>query len=168
MNQNRRKIIGLLHAAAGMLALATVCVFMLSTLYAEAFGHPALVATVKTGILWGMPLLILLMASIGGSGLALSGRSPKGHAARKVGRMKIAGPIGLLVLAPASVFLAWKANADSFDTAFYTVQVIECIAGAINITLIALNMRDGFAMTAGRRARRFVSTAPDRLPKART
>ena len=33
-----------------------------------------------------------------------------------------------------------------FDRAFAAVQAIELIAGAVNITLLSLNMRDGFAL----------------------
>jgi hypothetical protein len=33
-----------------------------------------------------------------------------------------------------------------FDTAFYAVQALELAAGAANITLLGLNMRDGLRM----------------------
>jgi hypothetical protein len=60
---------------------------------------------------------------------------------------------GLLILIPAALFLASKARHGEFDTAFYSVQAIELIAGAANIMLLALNMRDGLRMT-GRLRRR--------------
>ena len=43
--------------------------------------------------------------------------------------------------------LAGKAQAGQFDTSFYIVQVIELIAGAVNITLLGLNMRDGLRLS---------------------
>lgn len=39
--------------------------------------------------------------------------------------------------------LASWANAGRFDRAFYALQGVELVAGAINITLLVLNMRDG-------------------------
>jgi hypothetical protein len=39
------------------------------------------------------------------------------------------------------------ARAGRFDTGFYLVQALELIAGAINITLLTRNMRDGLRMT---------------------
>jgi hypothetical protein len=54
---------------------------------------------------------------------------------------------GLLVLVPAAVFLAGRASAGRFDAIFYVVQAIELIAGAANLMLIGLNMRDGSRLT---------------------
>jgi hypothetical protein len=49
--------------------------------------------------------------------------------------------------------LAPKASAGDFDAVFYAVQTRELVAGAANVALLALNMRDGFKMK-GRRRRR--------------
>ena len=54
---------------------------------------------------------------------------------------------GVVVLIPAALYLASKAQAGQFDTSFYIVQVIELIAGAVNITLLGLNMRDGLRLS---------------------
>ncbi|HXX85674.1 MAG TPA: hypothetical protein VEN29_17060, partial [Casimicrobiaceae bacterium] len=43
-------------------------------------------------------------------------------------------------------FLASKARAGEFDTAFYLVQALELAAGATNITLLSLNLRDGLKL----------------------
>ena len=60
---------------------------------------------------------------------------------------------GLVVLIPAALFLAFKARAAEFDTVFYAVQALELVAGAANITLLGLNLRDGLRMK-GRLRRR--------------
>ncbi len=60
---------------------------------------------------------------------------------------------GLLILIPSALFLAHKAAAAEFDGAFYAVQALELTAGATNITLLGLNMRDGLKMK-GRLRRR--------------
>jgi hypothetical protein len=41
------------------------------------------------------------------------------------------------------------ANAGRFDTLFYGVQGLELVAGAVNVVLLSLNMRDGLRL-AGR------------------
>jgi ferredoxin-NADP reductase len=58
---------------------------------------------------------------------------------------------GILVLIPSALFLASKARAAEFDMAFYAVQAIELVAGAANITLLGLSMRDGLRLTRWRR-----------------
>ena len=70
-------------------------------------------------------------------------------------RMPIIAANGLLVLIPAALFLSWKAATDEFDSAFYAVQALELVAGAVNFTLLALNMRDGLRMTGRLPKRRF-------------
>ena len=40
----------------------------------------------------------------------------------------------------------WWAKAAEFDTTFYAVQTLELVAGATNVVLLGLNMRDGFQM----------------------
>jgi hypothetical protein len=44
------------------------------------------------------------------------------------------------------LFLASKASAGEFDTGFYVAQALELAAGATNIALLGLNMRDGLRM----------------------
>ena len=62
-------------------------------------------------------------------------------------RMPFIAANGLLV--PCAIFLNRWAAGGAFDTTFYVVQAIELIAGAINLTLMSLNARDGLRM-AGR------------------
>ena len=64
----------------------------------------------------------------------------------KLKRMPLIAANGILVLIPSALFLASKARVGEFDTSFYAVQAIELIAGTANITLLCLNMRDGFKM----------------------
>ena len=56
---------------------------------------------------------------------------------------------GLLVLLPSAFYLNAKAQAGEFDALFYGVQALELLAGAINLTLMGLNLRDGLRL-AGR------------------
>lgn len=60
--------------------------------------------------------------------------------------MPIIAANGILILIPAALFLASKAQHAEFDGIFYTVQALELAAGATNIGLLSLNMRDGLKM----------------------
>jgi hypothetical protein len=59
---------------------------------------------------------------------------------------------GLLILVPAAIFLSVRAQAGLFDGAFYAVQAIELVAGAFNVTLIGLSIRDGLRLSRRRQA----------------
>jgi len=127
-----------LHAIAGTIALLTILTFWTSTLLSEIFGTHAQIATVKTAVLYGMLLLIPAMIAAGAS--------------RKAMRMKFIAANGALILLPSAFFLASKAQSGAFDTVFYSVQTLEVIAGAVNITLLSLNMRDGLALRRRKQA----------------
>jgi hypothetical protein len=138
------------HLIAGILAPLCVAIFFLSTVLVELFGSHAAVAQLKSLIVTpGLWILIPAIAAAGGSGMYLS-KSRKGRLVEtKKKRMPFIAANGLLVLVPCAVLLNRWATAGSFDTTFYAVQAIELISGAINLTLMGLNVRDGLRM-AGR------------------
>ncbi|WP_247710865.1 hypothetical protein [Qipengyuania aestuarii] len=143
----------LVHRIAGAIALLTIASFWLSTLISELSGSTEAVVAVKTAIPWGFLLLIPALAVVGGTGFSLTGGRAKGLAATKLKRMPVIAANGLLILVPSALFLAWKATAGEFDAAFYAVQAIELVAGAANLVLLGLNMRDGLRMTGRLRVR---------------
>ena len=142
-----------IHPVAGTLALLTIATFWLSTVLAELFASQAAVTAVKTAIPWGFLLLVPALAATGGSGFVLAKGRRGGVLGAKIKRMPLIAANGLVVLIPAALFLAFKARAAEFDTVFYAVQALELVAGAANITLRGLNLRDGLRMT-GRLRRR--------------
>lgn len=141
-----------IHAVAGTIALATISTFWLSTLISELFGSYDAVIWVKTAVLYGMAILIPAMATAGATGASLGKKSKLPQVAAKSGRMKIIAANGLLILLPSAVFLALRAQTHQFDTLFYAVQMLELVAGLTNITLLSLNMRDGFSLRKRRQA----------------
>lgn len=141
----------IIHPLAGLVAILTIATFWLSTVISELFASEAAVIAVKTAIPWGFFLLVPALAATGGSGFFLSQGQRKGLVGAKLKRMPFIGANGLLVLIPSALFLASKAKAGEFDGTFYSVQVLELIAGAINITLLGLSMRDGMALTQWKR-----------------
>ena len=54
---------------------------------------------------------------------------------------------GVLILVPCAIFLNRSAVAGTFDTTFYLVQGLEFLAGATNLGLMGLNIRDGLRMS---------------------
>jgi hypothetical protein len=136
----------IIHPIAGAIALLTIVTFWLSTALSELFGSEATVVAVKTAIPWGFLILVPAMAAAGGTGFALAGKRRAGLAGVKVRRMPFIALNGVLILIPAALFLAIKAQAGEFDPIFYMVQALELAAGATNITLLGLNMRDGLKM----------------------
>ncbi|RLQ88971.1 hypothetical protein [Notoacmeibacter ruber] len=134
----------IVHPIAGTLALLTILTFWLSTVFVELFGSTEMTVFVKEAIPWGFLVLIPALAVAGGSGRALN---TFGLAHAKVKRMRIIAPNGVLVLVPSAFFLAWKAGGGQLDAVFYAVQAIELLAGALNIALLSLNMRDGLRLT---------------------
>lgn len=138
------------HRIAGILAMLCIATFLVSTLVVELFGSHAMVAQVKSLIVTpGLWILIPAMAATGGSGMFLS-TSRKGRLVEaKKRRMAFIAANGLLVLVPCAIVLDRWAAAGAFDTSFHAVQAVELVAGAINLTLMGLNVRDGLRM-AGR------------------
>lgn len=136
----------LIHPTAGGVALVTIATFWLSTAFSEVFGSEAMVVAVKTAIPWGFLLLIPAIALAGGTGFGLAKGRRGGLVGAKIKRMPLIGANGVLILIPSALFLATKASTASFDSAFYAIQALELAAGAVNITLLGLNMRDGLKL----------------------
>lgn len=66
--------------------------------------------------------------------------------------MPFIGANGVLVLIPCAIFLDSWVSSGAFDTTFYIVQGIELVAGATNLTLMSMNIRDGLRMSGRFRA----------------
>jgi hypothetical protein len=136
----------IIHPIAGVLAILTIATFWLSTALTELFASHGTDTTVKTAIPWGFLLLVPALATAGGSGFTLAEGRRGGPIGAKVKRMPLIAANGILVLIPSALFFAFKAQAAEFDIGFYAVQVLELAAGAANIALLGLNMRDGLRM----------------------
>lgn len=136
-----------IHPVAGAIGLLTIATFWLSTVLSEAFGSLSTVAAVKTAIPWGFVILIPALATAGASGFSLAHGRARGLFGAKIKRMRFIAANGVLVLIPSALFLAAKARAGAFDSAFTVVQAVELIAGATNLALMGLNIRDGLKMS---------------------
>lgn len=143
----------LIHPIAGACAILLIATFWAATAYSELFGSPESVRLVKTAIPWGFLFLVPSLAATGGTGLKLAKGRRSGLIGTKLRRMPVIAGNGVLVLIPAALFLSHKANAGEYDAAFYSVQAIELAVGALNVTLLILNMRDGFKLSGRLRKR---------------
>ena len=137
----------IVHRVAGVFALLLIASFWLSTIASEISGRTEVIYLVKRSILMAMALLIPALMITAGSGFSLAGKRVGRLIDAKKTRMPLIALNGLLILVPSAVFLWWKAERGDFDTWFVVVQASELIAGAVNITLISLNVRDGIRLS---------------------
>lgn len=141
------------HFVAGLLATLTIATFFTSTVIVELFGSHEAVASIKALIVMpGLFILVPAIAATGGSGFYMS-KSRQGRLVEtKKKRMPFIAANGLLVLIPCAIFLDRWATTGTFDSTFYLVQGLELLAGAVNLTLMGLNIRDGLKMSGRFRA----------------
>jgi len=143
----KRSTLKIIHPFAGGIALLTILTFWITTLWSKIDGNPEFILNVKTGILYGMVILIPAMITVGASGFKMGGKSTYPLIVSKKRRMPIIGINGVFILLPCAVSLHWMASSSNFSHAYYFIQWIEIIAGALNITLLSLSMRDGLKLT---------------------
>lgn len=121
---------------------------MTGSIIAELYGDPQTIAITRHAILWGLLVLIPCLAFTGLSGYGAAGTAPRGLALTKFKRMRVIGLNGLCILVPCALFLALRASELKFGWLFYGVQLIELLAGLINLSLLGMNFRDGLRMAA--------------------
>lgn len=141
-----------MHPLSGIVALLTIASFWVSTVISELSGSEQAIIAVKQVIPWGLLLLVPALALTGASGFTLGRGDTSALIASKRRRMPIIAANGILVLVPCALTLALMTRDGELGAWFYTVQVIELVAGAVNVTLMGLNARDGMLLT-GRIAR---------------
>jgi len=140
-----------IHAAAAILTLLFLAAFWISTAVSELFLAAGAVAQVKLAIAYALLGFVPVMMLTAASGFMMGGKGKHPLLQAKRGRMPFIAANGLLVLVPAAVFLAMRAQAGRFDGVFYAVQALELAAGAANLALIGLNIRDGLRLGRLRR-----------------
>ncbi len=145
----------LIHRSAAAIATLCIATFFTSTVLVELFGSHESIALIKHLIVMpGLFILIPAIAMTGATGFALTQNSKGRLVGNKKKRMPFIGANGLLILLPAAICLDRWAAAGDFDSTFYIVQGIELCVGAINLTLMGLNIRDGRRMTGKLRVKR--------------
>ena len=136
-----------IHPYAGVVGFLTILAFWTATVAAELSGSAAAITAVKQAIPWGFFLLAPALAIAGASGFLMAGATSEPSILRKKRRMPFIAANGVLILMPAALYLSALASRGQFDGVFYGVQGVELIAGATNLSLMSLNIRDGLRLT---------------------
>jgi hypothetical protein len=140
----------------GFLAMMMIVSFFFSSIIVELVGDEQAVALVKQMIVYGLFILIPAMAITGILGRAVTGARQGRLIKTKMKRMIVVAVNGIVILIPCAIALNNLAASGQFGPTFYTIQGIELSAGAVNIILIGLNMRDGLLLTGRLRKKRRV------------
>jgi hypothetical protein len=138
-----------IHVGSSIAAMTVIAIFLLSTIGAETWATDDGLAAVKQWVARLIAVLVAAMIGAAMSGQRLAGRSRNALVRRKLKRMRAVGAIGLLVLIPCAVVLARLAADHDFSSLFVVLQSVELVAGAANLTLLTLNLRDGLALRSG-------------------
>ncbi len=136
-----------IHAIAGITAFLLILTFFTSTVAVELAGNEEAIASVKQWIVYGLFALVPAIAITGAMGAVLAKNTISNLASAKKKRMPIIAANGIAILIPAAIYLDHLATAGDFGTAFYLAQTLELLAGATNLLLMALNIRDGLRLT---------------------
>lgn len=139
--------IGIIHRFAAISALLLIMTFFTSTVIVELFASNAAILLVKTYILYGIAIMVPMMAVAGITGAKMAPKVKKGPIASKKKRMPFIALNGLVILLPSAIYLQHLASIGQFDSTFYIFQTIELLAGFCNICLMLLNVRDGRKIT---------------------
>ncbi|MEZ8824518.1 hypothetical protein AB6E04_09140 [Vibrio amylolyticus] len=141
-----RTSIKTLHKIAAIIAFLMILSFFTSTVLVELLGSQQNIIEVKRVISYAVLFLIPTMAVVGITGSKMAGNSQNARIFAKKKRTPIIALNGLLILTPCAFYLLYLAERLQFDRVFYLVQGIELVAGLVNLSLMALNIRDGIAM----------------------
>ncbi|WP_226553267.1 hypothetical protein [Celeribacter naphthalenivorans] len=139
-----------LHAAFGAAALLIIATFWTATVTTIVIGDKYLIVMAKTGIAWGLLALIPMLILTGVSGSQLGQNMRGALIGAKQKRMKLIAFNGIVFLVPAALILLPLAMQGQGGPLYWAVQTLELLAGAANITLLGLNMRDGLRLTRRR------------------
>ena len=131
-----------LHKIAGTLALLVILTFFSFSLYAELARDLQLIRMVKTGILYGILLLFVIMPAVVVSGKKSAGTTTSPIVGRKLKRMKLIAADALILIVLAMV-LYHRAVNNMIDQTFVAIQLIEFVFGLLNAVFLILMIRDG-------------------------
>jgi hypothetical protein len=136
-----------IHPIAGIIGFLTILTFWIATVVSELSGSADAISAVKQAIPWGLLILAPALIVTGASGFRMASASSNSRILSKKRRMPFIAANGLLILIPCALYLAALASRGDFGNRFYSAQALELVAGAINLALMSLNIRDGLRLT---------------------
>lgn len=152
MNAEARVRVARIHAAASFLAILLLVSFWTGTVVSELFFDWLAVGRVKTAIVGAIPVLIVALATAGATGRRLVPVPRRGLPKQKLQRLRVIAANGMVCLVPCALVLWRLSGREGPSSWFYGIQALELTAGAVNLTLIGLNVRDGRRLKRPRRA----------------
>ena len=136
------------HVIAAVVALLSVATLLGLAVFSEL--SPDRLATVRKWIAYGLLVLVPALVATGITGAQLA-RNHRGRLVEdKLRRMRVVAANGVLVLLPAALWLASRAQAGDTEGLFRVVQLVELAFGAANLRLLLLNLRDGMRLCGHR------------------
>ncbi len=142
----KRKNLVSIHVVATAFAILVISTFFISSLIAELDGAIDVIRTVKQGIFYALPILILTMPTLAITGNKLAGNSKNPKVTEKKRRMKFVLFNGMILISLA-VFLYYQSHFKMINNVFLIAQIMEFIFGLGNLTLIGLNVRAGLMLS---------------------
>lgn len=142
----KRKTLVNIHIIASACAMLTIGTFFILSFKAELAGDWNDIKSVKQGILFALPILIIAMPAIAISGNMLAGDSGNPNVMEKKRRMKIITMNGIILICLA-IFLYYQSHFRSFNNTFLFAQIAELVFGLGNLILIGLNARTGLKLS---------------------
>ena len=139
-----------IHLSAAVGALALITTFLVSSAVTELAGNAADVHSLRQWIVSGLPLLIGCLAAAALTGRRLARKSRAALIRRKQRRMQVVAALGIIVLAPCALILDALTAGASAGAVVAGLELTEILAGALNLTLLLLNVRDGRSLSRPR------------------
>lgn len=146
MDRERRKILSKIHKVSGILALLVISSFFLSSLYGEINGSHSIILSIKTYIVFTIPIMLILMPTCAITGKKIAGKSKSLVVKSKNKRVKFIALNGIILITLAIVLYQRAANGE-IDNTFLTIQIVEFVFGFTNIIMLGLMIRDGRILT---------------------
>ncbi|MDI2090895.1 hypothetical protein [Commensalibacter oyaizuii] len=143
----KKYTLSFIHRIAGITALIILLIFWFSTVTTELSGHLNFIKNVKILIPYGFIFLIPALIIVSGTGSKMAGKinNPAIHHKKK--RMPFIALNGLIILIPCALYLRYLAVHEHLDFTFFLIQIVELIAGGVNITLLMLNVLAGINLS---------------------
>ena len=132
------------HKVFAIVAFVTIVIFWTSTVIAELFFDYESISIIKSLIVCpGLFVLVpsIVITAVTGNIIAKKSKKVELIAIKKK-RMPVIAAMGAIVLLPSAIYLDILVSQQLFNVQFYIVQGLELVAGATNITLMFLNIRD--------------------------
>lgn len=139
-----------IHLTAAIGALTLIATFLVSSAVTELIGNRGDVHDVRQWIVFGLPLLVGCLAAVALTGRRLARKSKAAVIRRKQRRMQAVAAAGIAILVPCALILAELTATTSAGSVVTALEITELLAGALNLTLLVLNFRDGRGLSRPR------------------